>query len=540
MASDVGRSSSGGDSGGDDNNFLRSVVVVYATRIEPDFASPWHKEEPCQTQGSGFIIADPRAPEDARLVVTNAHVVDYASEVFVKRYHGEERVRAKVLRLVTDCDVAVLVVDEEGFWDDEGEGGKVPCLSFGKMPKIQDVVRVVGYPEHGTEIAVTSGSVSRIQHQEYVHSEMELLSLQTTALIAYGNSGGPVLNVAGEVVGIAFQGTDRVGEFIPVCVFARFLEVDEDTEMGEIQSVAGLSFTWQKLENKAIRSSLGLDVLDGNNRSGILVTSVDEFGAVAGVLQNDDVVVEVEGVNVGNQGSIIVEGNRIQFMHLVTSRAVGDTLHVGIVREGKRLDVEWKLASGDLSHLVPKYDRLKMKGLLPDYMVIGGLVLCSFSKQLYNCLHGSGCFMFSLCNSLGFDKKSTVDDEYVVISRLLPNKVVEGYASYEVESRRVDKLNGEKVRSLRHFAELYAAATGKYLNLDLNIPCFPTTSKIVLDRELIASEQKAILEEYQIPKWARLEGSVEEGSVASSGSASEDSDVEDNKVGQKAADCGVS
>lgn len=533
MALNTGRSSDGGGGGGggssgDDNNFMRAVVVVYATRIEPDFASPWHKEEPEQREGSGFIVADPRAPENGRMVLTNAHVVDYASEVFVKRFHCDERVRAKVLRLVTDCDVAVLVVEEEGFWDSEGEGGSPPCLSFGKMPKIQDVVRVVGYPEHGTEIAVTSGSVSRIQHQQYVHSEMELLSLETTALISHGNSGGPVLNIAGEVVGIAFQGTDRVGEFIPVCVFSRFLEVDEDAAMGEIQSVAGLSFTWQKLENKAIRSSLGLDALEGNSRSGVLVTSVDKFGAVAGVLQSDDVVVEIEGVNVGNRGTIIVEGNRIGFMHLITSRAVGDALHVGIVRDGERLDVEWTLASGDLSHLVPKYDRLKMKGLMPDYMVIGGLVLCRFSKQLYNCLNGPGCFLYSLCQSLAFDKKSSVDDELVVISRLLPNKVLEGYAPYEVESRRVVKLNGTMVRSLRHFAELYAAATGKYLHLDLAIPCFPTTSKIVLDREMIAKEQQAILDEYQIPKWARLEGSTEEGSVASSVSASGDSDTDHN------------
>lgn len=496
-----------------DDFFLQSVVVIHSTKVLPDFASPWHKENPRQSQGSGFVISDPRAPERGRLLLTNAHVVDYSTEIFVQKYLSDERVRASVLRLIPDCDVAILAVKDEDFWG--GDGERLPPLHFGAMPKIQDVVRVCGYPEHGTEVAVTSGSVCRIQHQEYSHSEVELLSLETTALIAHGNSGGPVLNESGQVVGIAFQGTDRVGEFIPYCVFSRFLQVDEHIKMGEIQTVAGLSFQWQKLENKAIRRSLGLDSMEGNSRSGIYVTHVDTFGAVKGVLELGDVIVEVESVNVGNLGTVIIEGNRIGFMHLVTSRAVGDVLHVGIVRKGVRLDVEWILSSADSSYLVPKYDRLKMRGLMPDYMVIGGLVFCRFSKQLFNSLAGSNTYLYHLVDALDFGMKDLEDDEYVILSRLLPNVVVEGYEPGEVESRRVETLNGTKVRSLQHFAELYEGCEGEFLRIDLSRPCFPTASTLILDRKMIADEEKNILEEYQVPAWCRLAGSIEDTTTAS-------------------------
>jgi S1-C subfamily serine protease len=130
-----------GQEAGEDDTFLQSVVVVHATIVEVDFASPWHKEKPDRSRGSGFIIADPRAPERGRLILTNAHVVDYSTEVFVQRYQSDDRVRARILRLVTDCDVAILVVEDDEFWDGE-DGVRLPPLTFGVMPKIQDVVRV--------------------------------------------------------------------------------------------------------------------------------------------------------------------------------------------------------------------------------------------------------------------------------------------------------------------------------------------------------------------------------------------------------------
>jgi PDZ domain/Trypsin-like peptidase domain len=390
-------------------------------------------------------------------------------------------------------------------------------------------------------VCVTNGSVCRIQHQEYTHSEVELLSLETTAHIAHGNSGGPVLNKDGEVVGIAFQGTDRVGEFIPHCVFSRFLQVDEKTKMGEIQSVAGLSFLWQKLENKTFRRSLGLDNMEGNNRSGIYVSSVDAFGAVAGVLQVGDVIVEMEGVSVGNVGTILLQGNRIGFMHLITSRAVGDIIHVGVVRDGVRLNVEWSLSSADVSYLVPKYDRLKNRGLPPDYVVIGGLVFCSFSKQLFHSLGGAHSHLYHLLEALDFGRKEQEDDEYVVLSRLLPNEAVNlGYSSAELESRRVCSLNGTKVRNLRHFADLYRESEGPYLRIDLTIPSFPSATTLVLDRELIAEEEANILEEYQVPKWCRLSSdAAEDGSKSSNSSASEDGEgMADNAVAERSSELG--
>jgi S1-C subfamily serine protease len=125
--------------------------------------------------------------------VTNAHVVEYASEILVQKYQSDDKVPASILRINTDCDVAVLTVEDPDFWhtrdaQDPEKRAVIQPFQFGLLPRLQDRVRVVGYPEFGSEISITQGVVSRIQLQEYAHSGVELLSVQTDSLINHGNS----------------------------------------------------------------------------------------------------------------------------------------------------------------------------------------------------------------------------------------------------------------------------------------------------------------------------------------------------------------
>lgn len=117
----------------------------------------------------------------------------------VKRRGDDTKFLAKVLAIGTECDVALLTVDDGAFWE-----GLRP-LEFGGLPRLQDAVAVVGYPIGGDTISVTSGVVSRIEVLSYAHGSTELLGIQIDAAINSGNSGGPVFNSRGECVGIAFQ-----------------------------------------------------------------------------------------------------------------------------------------------------------------------------------------------------------------------------------------------------------------------------------------------------------------------------------------------
>ena len=89
---------------------------------------------------------------------------------------------------------------------------------------------MVGFPMGGDSVSVTRGVVSRIEQVKYVQGNSKaLLAIQVDSAINSGNSGGPVLNHEGHVVGVAFQGlgrdTDGIGYVIPAAfVVARFLE----------------------------------------------------------------------------------------------------------------------------------------------------------------------------------------------------------------------------------------------------------------------------------------------------------------------------
>lgn len=83
--------------------------------------------------------------------------VCWLMQIKVKRRGDDQKFIARVLALGVDCDMALLTVDSDAFW----EG--VEPLEFGPLPKLQDTVAVVGYPIGGDTISVTVGVVSRIE-----------------------------------------------------------------------------------------------------------------------------------------------------------------------------------------------------------------------------------------------------------------------------------------------------------------------------------------------------------------------------------------
>ncbi|KAH8517417.1 hypothetical protein H0E87_005379 [Populus deltoides] len=133
-----------------DAAFLDAVVKVYCTHTEPDYSLPWQKQRQYTSTGSAFMIGNGK-------LLTNAHCVEHYTQVKVKRRGDDTKYVARVLARGVDCDIALLSVESEEFWE-----GAEP-LEFGCLPRLQDAVTVVGYPLGGDTISVTKGVVSRIE-----------------------------------------------------------------------------------------------------------------------------------------------------------------------------------------------------------------------------------------------------------------------------------------------------------------------------------------------------------------------------------------
>ena len=250
----------------------------------PGFGQPPDGGMPMRGSGSGFIIS-----EDG-LILTNAHVVHNAKQVTVK-LHDRREYTAKVLGTDPMTDIAVLRIEVKG----------LPVVQLGdpKAVRVGDPVLAIGSP-FGFEQTATQGIVSAKGRS--LPGGAVVPFIQTDAAVNPGNSGGPLFDDAGRVIGINSQIYSRTGGYqglafaIPIDVALKIK--DQIVATGHAQH-ARLGVTVQDL-TQALADSFGLKRPDG-----ALISSVspDSAAAKAG-LKSGDVVTAVNGEPVVRSGEL--------------------------------------------------------------------------------------------------------------------------------------------------------------------------------------------------------------------------------------------
>jgi len=273
-------------------------------------------EVPMRGQGSGFIVgAD-------GIVLTNAHVVRDASEVTVKLTDRRE-FRAKVLGADPATDIAVLRIDAKGL--------PVVTLGDSARARVGDWVLAIGSP-FGFENSVSAGIVSA--KGRALPGDNYVPFIQTDVAVNPGNSGGPLFNLSGEVIGINSQIYSRSGGYqglsfaIPIDVALRVK--DQIVATGRA-SHARLGVSVQEL-NQALAESFGL-----KRAEGALVAAVQPGSAAehAG-LQPGDVILKYDGKPIGAASELSA---------LVGQAAPGVKASIGIWRKGEARELSATLAA---------------------------------------------------------------------------------------------------------------------------------------------------------------------------------------------------
>ena len=162
-----------------------------------DFFRRQMPQRPVYAVGSGFIV------DKAGYIVTNAHVIEDAARITVKLDTGEE-FQAKVIGTDEETDLAVLKIDA---------GRDLPFVKFGDSDKAEvgDWVLAIGSP-FGLAKSVTAGIISQTRRETPYASAFQRF-IQTDAAINRGNSGGPLVNLDGEVIGINSQIATTTGDY---------------------------------------------------------------------------------------------------------------------------------------------------------------------------------------------------------------------------------------------------------------------------------------------------------------------------------------
>ena len=272
-------------------------------------------------QGSGFIIS----PDG--LILTNHHVVDGADEIKVHLTDDRE-FNAKVIGSDAKTDVAVIKID----------GKDLPCVKLGnsKDVKVGEWVAAIGAP-FGLENTVTSGIVSAKSRN--LPSDQFVPFIQTDAAVNPGNSGGPLFNMKGEVIGINSQIFSTSGGFMGLS-FAVPIDLalqikDELVKHGKVNR--GRLGVMIQTMSPELAKSFGLE----KNKGALIAQIQKDSAAEKAGLQEGDIVILFDGKSIDNAADL--------------SRAVAsarpDTEHnVKVLREGKEAEVKVKLdAAADTS-----------------------------------------------------------------------------------------------------------------------------------------------------------------------------------------------
>lgn len=452
--------------------YMDAVVKVYCIHTEPNWSLPWQRRRQYTSTSSGFIVtgeppsnvAGPTQPpvkkrhvhDSRRWLLTNAHSVHYHTQVKVKRRGDDRRYLARVLSIGVDCDIALLTVDDEAFWQ-----GVTP-LSLGPLPKLQESVAVVGYPIGGDTISVTAGVVSRIEVTNYSHGSMDLLGVQIDAAINSGNSGGPVFNKHCQCVGIAFQaltGSDveNVGYVIPTPVVHHFLNDYRLT--GTFSGFPALGIMWQAMESEVMRRAYKMAA----GQKGILLRKVNPSSAAAALLQRNDVLLSFDGTDIAYDGSVPFRtGERISFSYLISNKYVGDAALLRINRGGEIHELSVRL-SRPIS-LVPNH----ISEADPSFLVVGGLVFTPLTEPYLAAEYGAEWSQeapVKLLEKMYHTLPATPDEQVVVLSQVLACDATLGFE--EFHNVTVYKFNGQHVSNLQQLACLVVACEEPYMRFDL-------------------------------------------------------------------------
>ncbi len=303
-----------------------SVVVVHARKKA--ITTPAEASMPDQSIGSGFLIS-----EDGK-VLTAAHVIQTADQVEVE-FSGGQRIAARILTSAPFADVALLQLEKVP------ANATVARLGDSSLTEIGDQIFMIGTP-YGAAHTLSVGWVSALRSTENAFENLSSLeTLQLDAAIYEGNSGGPVFNLNGEVIGIVSHALAKVGSstglgFAVTSNIARKLLLEENRVWlgiegwlieGELANAFNLpqsaGMMVQSVASGSLGAALGL-------REGSVMMTIGELHLMAG----GDIIVEMLGQPIVPDPKVLGE---IQLQ--LNKLRVGDTLKMKVWRSGKIVEL---------------------------------------------------------------------------------------------------------------------------------------------------------------------------------------------------------
>lgn len=411
-----------------------TVVQVFAHVAEVDMLQPFKAPSQYPVYGSAFFIND-----DGDLI-TNAHVINQAKAVWIQIPSlGKRIIDVAIVGISPERDLALLRVKPESLAIIKKELGRVPFLPLGDSDGVHraDEVLALGYPLGQQSLKSTSGVISGREHHY----------IQMSAAINPGSSGGPLLNMRGEVVGINSAGiteAQNVGYIIPIN--------DLKIVLSQLYQVPLLRKPFLGvLFNNGTESMT--EYLGNPQPGGCYVVEVIKGSPLynAGV-KRGDMIYEVNGNRIDLYGDMTVpwSEDKISLVDFVGRLATNQKVNLVCYRKGTRREVTVKFSESELPAVRKVYP-----GFEPiDYEIVGGMVIMQLTL---NHVFLMGNNAPGLAKYLDSNRQA---DATLIVTHIFPNSQLYRSRALAVGST-IKEVNGKECGTLEELRAILRDSVGK-------------------------------------------------------------------------------
>lgn len=380
-----------------------AVVQVSSQIVEFNWLEPYATTSGFEQKGSGFFI------DERGFIVTNAHVVNEAKSIWIQMPpFGQKIFFADLVGFCPERDLALLSLKNEDCEFIKANLGYMPYLSLGDSDQVQraDSVVIMGFPLGQNRIKSSTGVVAGWE------SGIGRSWIQVTAPINAGNSGGPLINESGSVIGIAVSvvlPAQNIGYVIPINEFKMIL--GSLYESGLVRRAhLGISFN---NGSDALAHLLHNPVPAGLYINRVYKNSLAEHVG----LKEGDMLYECNGYTVDAYGDVLAPWSKDKTtIHDLLARVpAGQPVTMTLYRFGKVKEVTFIFDLKDLNPIrvmYPDYETI-------DYEVIAGMVVMQLSLNHIEYLIENVPLLVE------FTKLERQSEPVLVLTQLLPGSLMQ-------------------------------------------------------------------------------------------------------------------
>ncbi len=473
------------------------VFKLTVKKVRQSKKNPALKDPPYKTNATAFVVDVnqiaqqlnvEKTPESLgltpRVLITNAHCVHQASIILIKHGGSSQLYEFEAKYVAHDTDLAILIIKDHKKYH-EFFKDTIPLELATKLHEVGEQVMVLGFPTNG-ELSHTEGRISRYEAVKGAHGNINKLTLEFSAEVNPGSSGGPVIKYSSnEVTSIVHQmstaSTQKLCFSIPALSLLRVFNCI--FLYGQYYDSPGAPFHFEQLKEPELRASYGL-TRDGGD--GVLITTV--FPLAANYFQPGDVLISIAGHPIDSEGKLSFPGlsSGLLWTSILDLHSPFDTINFVVIRVGQEITIPFtcgRSSDGYSRHRMVPTD-------IYEFFLYSGLLFTpSTQEHIASFITKTGnSTPVDIYRAIGEGYKTDMQQELVLMQDLTDNSTYRACNTTMV----VREINGCFIKSFAHLRRVLHRIEKDHSVQQLRITIGSIATPTIVVKKLTSDENKTL------------------------------------------------